>query len=119
MIIQEYPYLIDQGSYVEYGILVLFNSSKQLNPSYSFYCNCNLKLIVLKINSLDGSSNFTAELVGFSQFKCNIRSNSIVDVTSVSLLINDTQTTGLSGKISAFDSNIKFTSKKNIFFTFI
>jgi hypothetical protein len=40
-ILQDFPYLLDLESYANNPVSITFNSSKVLNPNYSFYCKCN------------------------------------------------------------------------------
>eukprot|EP01080_Neovahlkampfia_damariscottae_P000518 gene518-8031_t len=91
---QEYPYLIDLDSYIKNSISITFNTTKSLNPAYPFHCKYQ-------------SFTTKAELINFSQFKCDFFSNVHLLDYDVSLYLNDSNSIGLDGRISNIP-NIRF-----------
>jgi hypothetical protein len=109
---QEFPYLIDLESYISTPVVVLFNSSKNLNSNYSYFCQCNQFIF----NPKDDDVLSKAEIVQISnQFKCEIKSDLLKISRNVSLwIVNDTHS-GLDGVISFSQISIPFSSKTLMF----
>jgi hypothetical protein len=107
-ILQDFPYLLDLESYTNNPVSITFNSSKILNPNFSFYCKCN-SYFSLKI---DGNISSKVTIPIQSKFKCDVFSNLDYPFLNVSLWVNDIKLGGIS---SIEDSRISFNSIQNLF----